>query len=427
MLNAYLIILVSLLLAASRLGDMKGYRTIFLAGFALFTAGSALCGLAPDITVLILSRMIQAVGGAIIAALGSVMVTSYLSSSVRGQALGIVAMFTMLGAALGPVIGGFLTSALSWRFIFYVNLPVGILAVLLGMHIIPRLESVSPNAKIDICGVALVFVALSTLIFGLTSVQGSNAHAGGIALVVSVVFWLFFFLQERRAAEPLINLRLFANRAYTLQNVNVMFIQMAIAGVMVLMPFYLELVKQIPTDNAGTILLALPVGMILTAPLAGKISDVIGTKKPIITGFAISAVALHLLSTISAHTSVGHVCICLFLLGAGTGIAYSPLNSAVMGESPVNERGTTSGLIKMMTNLGSALGVALVMLVAAFTLGPELAQVSAHTLSPAKLAGVFDLGFLFCMVLEVIGVVLMLAVREKAPSGSTDGGVAIGF
>jgi len=167
--------------------------------------------------------------------------------------------------------------------------------------------------------------------------------------------------------------------------------------------------------------------MILTAPLAGKISDVIGTKKPIITGFAISAVALHLLSTISAHSSVGHVCICLFLLGAGTGIAYSPLNSAVMGESPVNERGTTSGLIKMMTNLGSSLGVALVMLVAAFTLGPELAQVSAHTLSPAKLAGVFDLALLFCMVLEVIGVVLMLAVREKAPSGSTDGEVAIGF
>ena len=133
-LNAYLIVLISLLLASSRLGDMKGYRKIFLAGFIIFTIGSALCGLAPGIEVLILSRMLQAVGGAIIAALGAVMITSYLPSALRGQALGIVAMFTMLGAALGPVIGGFLTSTFSWRFIFYVNIPVGILALLLGVQ-----------------------------------------------------------------------------------------------------------------------------------------------------------------------------------------------------------------------------------------------------------------------------------------------------
>ncbi len=170
-LNAYLIILVSLLLAASRLGDMKGYRKVFLAGFALFTFGSALCGLSPDIGILVGSRMLQAVGGAIISALGAVMVTSYLSTSVRGQALGIVAMFTMLGAALGPVIGGFLTSALSWQFIFYVNIPVGILAILLGFRILPRSPPVAPQAHLDMPGVILIFVALSSLIFGLTSVQ----------------------------------------------------------------------------------------------------------------------------------------------------------------------------------------------------------------------------------------------------------------
>ena len=120
-LNAYLIILVSLLLAASRLGDMKGYRNVFLGGFALFTTGSLLCGLSPTLDILILSRMIQAVGGAVISASGAVMVTSYLSASLRGQALGIVAMFTMLGAALGPVVGGFLTSAFSWQSIFFVT------------------------------------------------------------------------------------------------------------------------------------------------------------------------------------------------------------------------------------------------------------------------------------------------------------------
>ncbi|HUS76640.1 MAG TPA: MFS transporter, partial [Methanothrix sp.] len=254
-LNAYLIILVSLLLAASRLGDMKGYRNIFLGGFALFTAGSLLCGLSSTIDTLIMSRMIQAVGGAVISALGAVMITSYLSSSLRGQALGIVAMFLMLGAALGPVVGGFLTSAFSWQYIFFVNLPVGVFAILLGMRILPRRAPLNPKAKIDISGVLLIFVALGSLIVGLTSVQGNKPYIGMAALAISVIFWILFVVQERRANEPLVNITHFANRAYSLQNVNVMLIQMAMTGVMVIMPFFLELVKKIPTDNAGTILL----------------------------------------------------------------------------------------------------------------------------------------------------------------------------
>jgi len=426
-LNAYLIILVSLLLAASRLGDMKGYRNIFLGGFALFTVGSALCGLSPTIDMLILARMVQAVGGAVIAALGAVMVTSYLSASLRGQALGIVAMFTMLGAALGPVAGGFLTSAFSWQYIFFVNLPVGIIAILLGMHILPQLAPVAPDARLDIPGVLLIFIALGTLIVGLTTIQGSNAMYGAIALVVSVIFWLLFIARERRAGEPLVNLSLFTNRSFSLQNVNVMLIQMAMAGVMVVMPFYLELVKKIPTDNAGTILLALPIGMILTAPLSGKISDVIGTKKPIITGFAICTVALALLSTLTAHTSVGHIGIYLFLLGAGTGVAFSPLNSAVMGECPAKDRGSTSGLVKMMTNLGSSLGVAVVMLVATIAAGPKLAEVSAHSIEGAGLAPAFDAAFLVCMVLEAIGILLMLGVKETVPSKESSREPGIGF
>jgi EmrB/QacA subfamily drug resistance transporter len=426
-LNAYLIVMVSLLLAASRIGDMKGYRNIYLAGFALFTLGSATCGMAPSIGILIASRMVQAVGGAIISALGAVMVTSYLPSSVRGQALGIVAMFLMLGAALGPVIGGFLTSAFSWEFIFYVNLPVGIFAILLGMHVLPRVAPVTPKAKMDVFGVVLLFVALGTLIFGLNNMQGSAATVGVAALVISLIFWLLFIWQERHGAEPLINMALFSGRGYALQNINIMLLNMAMAGTMVIMPFYLEMVKNIPTDNAGTILLALPVGMILTAPIAGKISDVIGTKKPIILGFALCVVALFFLATISAVTSVGHICVYLFLLGAGTGIAYSPLNSAVMGEAPAKDRGSTSGLMRVMTNLGSSVGVAMVMLVATFAAGTKIAAVANKTLPPAALSGAFDAAFLFCMVLEVVGVVLMLAVKGKEPSGesSAEAGIAI--
>ncbi len=170
-------------------------------------------------------------------------------------------------------------------------------------------------------------------------------------------------------------MRLFSNRSFSLQNVSVMLIQMGMAGVMVLMPFFLELVKQLPTDTAGTVLLALPIGMILTSP-SRRFSDVIGTKKPIIIGFALCAVALFFLSTLVPPRPVSAMweSTCSFWERAPA-LLCPPLNSAVMGESaPPKDRGTTSGLIKMMTNLGSALGVALVMLVAAAALGPKLAD-----------------------------------------------------
>jgi EmrB/QacA subfamily drug resistance transporter len=415
-LNAYLIVMVSLLLPASRIGDRKGYRDIFLAGFALFTIGSALCGFAPSIGFLITARMLQAVGGAIISALGAVMITTYLSPNVRGQALGIVAMFVMLGAALGPVAGGFLTSAFSWRSIFYVNLPVGIAAIFLGLHVLPHTKPVAPDTKLDLTAMILFFIALGLLVIGLTSVQGDKPLGGGIALVLSLVFWIAFLLQERRAPEPLIRLSLFANRAFTLQNINLLLVQMAMVGVMVVMPFYLELVKKIPAEHAGTVLLALPVGMILTAPAAGRISDVIGTRKPAIAGFALSAAALAFLSTVSAGSGIGFVAILLFLLGAGTGIALSPLTSAVMGEVSAEERGPASGLMRVMMNLGATLGVAVVMLVATVAAGPKIAEVSANLIPAGELAGAMDAAFFFCMLLEVAGVLLMLGVKEKEPS-----------
>jgi len=419
-LTAYLIILVSLLLAASRLGDMKGYRTVFLGGFLLFTAGSVLCGLSPSIEFLILSRMVQATGAAGISAVGAAMVTTVLAPSLRGQALGIVAMFAMLGAALGPVAGGFLTSLLSWQYIFFVNLPVGMAAILLGMRLIPHIPPAAPDSRIDLPGVLLIFVALGSLIIGLTSIQGHAPITGAIALLLSGIVWILFIVQERRSPTPLINPGLFSNRNYSFQSVVIMLVQMTIAGVMVIMPFYLEIVRMIPTDHAGSILLALPVGMILTAPLAGKISDAIGTKTPILTGLIIAAAALFLLSTLSAGTGIGHIVIYLFLFGAGTGIAFSPLSSAVMGECTAEDRGTTSGLVRVMTNLGSSLGVAMVMLVGTIAAGPKLALYSAHLIDGAEMVSAFRAAFLFCMALAILGLLLMLAVRGREPAGDLE-------
>lgn len=412
-LNAYLIILVSLLLAAAKIGDMKGYKKIFIAGFGIFTFGSALCGVAPSVDSLILFRMIQAVGGAIIAALGSVMVTSYLGLQVRGQALGLVAMFTMLGVALGPVIGGFLTSMLSWRFIFLVNIPVGLIAIALGFICIPFLKPVNPSARLDIPGILFLFVTLSSLIFGLNTITGPELQSAIIALVISILFCALFLIRQKKTSEPLMDLSLFKNKAYSFQNADILILQLGLAGVMFLMPFYLEIVKELPTGTSGALLLALPIGNILTGPISGKISDVIGTKKPIICGFIICVFALFLLSTLTVTSHAYEVVMYLFILGAGAGIAYAPLNSAIMGESPEKDRGITSGLLKMMTNLGSSLGVALTLLVSGFVMGPKMAMVAAHTIKPAAIMPAFQSAFFFCMVLQIIGLILIFLVKER--------------
>lgn len=418
-LNGYLVVMVSLLLFAARLGDIRGYRPVFLAGFLVFTAGSVLCGMATSIEHLIAFRMVQAVGGAIISALGSVMVSRHLGAGVRGSALGLVAMFTMLGVALGPVIGGYLVTSLSWRSIFLVNLPVGLAGVLLGTACIPRDEPATPGGRMDLPGAVLVFFALGSLVVGLNALQGGRDFTGAAVLFVSLLALALFVGWERKSPSPLLELTLFMDRSFTVQNVAVLALQGVVAGVMLLMPFYLEVVKALSTGTSGALLLALPVGTILTAPIAGRVSDTLGSKRPILAGLVVTVAGLSLLSTLAPASPVAEVILYLFLVGAGTGMAFAPLNSAVMGDAPEQARGATSGLLRTMANLGSTLGVSLTMLIATAALGPKLAEVTAHVLPPAELMGAFRTVFLCgAAALIVVLVLVRIAARDVIPDPS---------
>ncbi len=161
------------------------------------------------------------------------------------------------------------------------------------------------------------------------------------------------------------------------------------------------------------IVLALPVGMILTAPISGKMADVIGTKKPILVGFSLCVIAQFFLSTITADTRIGYIGLYLMLLGAGTGIAFSPLTTALMNESSVSDRAATSGLLRVMSNLGSTLGVAAVIFIAILAAGPKIAEVSSHLISPSDLVFAFYFAFLFGMLISFAGVFLMLLVTPS--------------
>ena len=418
-LNAYLVVMVSLLLFAARLGDIRGYRPVFLAGFLVFTVGSLLCGTAMSIEHLVIFRMVQAVGGAVISALGSVMVSRYLGAGVRGSALGLVAMFAMLGVALGPVIGGYLVTALSWHAIFLVNLPVGIVGILLGAACIPRGAPATPGGRIDLPGAVLAFVTLGSLVLGLNALQGGRDLSGAVVLLVSLLALALFTGWERRAPSPLLDLSLFLDRSFSVQNLAVLALQGGVSGVMLLMPFYLEVVQRLSTGTAGALLLALPVGNILTAPIAGRLSDTLGSRRPILAGLVVTVIGLFLLSTLAPASPIAEVVLFLFLLGAGSGMAFAPLNSAVMGDAPEHARGSTSGLLRTMANLGSTLGVSLSMLIATAALGPKIAQVAAHTLPPSELMGAFHVVFL-CSAAALLAVLVLvrIAARDVVPDPS---------
>ncbi|HOV66781.1 MAG TPA: DHA2 family efflux MFS transporter permease subunit [Methanoregulaceae archaeon] len=425
-LNGYLVVMVSLLLFSARVGDVRGYRPVFLAGFLVFTTGSVLCGLAPSIEHLIAFRMVQAIGGAIISALGAVMVTRHLGAGVRGSALGLVAMFAMLGIALGPVIGGYLVSLLSWRSIFLVNLPVGLAGILFGAAYIPRDRPATPRGRMDLPGAVLLFFTLGSLVIGLNTLQGGRELRGAAVLLVSLLILGLFVGRERKTPSPLLELSLFTDRSFTVQNVAVLALQGVVAGVMLLLPFYLEVVRAIPTGTSGALLLALPVGNILSAPIAGRFSDTIGTKRPILAGLLTTVIGLLLLGMLTPASPIAGVVLYLFLVGAGTGMSFAPLNSAVMGEVPGEARGAASGLLRTMANLGSTLGVSLTMLIATAALGPKLAEVTAHLLPPSELMGAFRTVFLCgAAVLILVLVLVRIAARDVVPDPSVPDGTIV--
>jgi len=294
-----------------------------------------------------------------------------------------------------------------------VNIPIGIIGIILGYYILPHKEPLFPDAKLDVPGILLFFIALSLLIIGLTTIEKNNPVMGSAFIIFSLACWALFIVQEQRTKEPLINLFLFKNRNYSVQSVGILLVQMGISGVLVIMPFYLEIVRAIPPDTTGLIVLALPVGMILTAPISGKMADVIGTKKPILVGFSLCAIAQFFLSTITADTRIGYIGLYLMLLGAGTGIAFSSLTTTRMNESSVSDRAATSGLLRVMSNLGSTLGVAAVIFIAILAAGPKIAEVSSHLISPSDLVFAFYFAFLFGMLISFAGVFLMLLVTPS--------------
>ena len=422
--TAYLLVMAGCVLVFGKVADMVGFRKIFLAGFAIFTLGSFACGLLPDLfgslDWLIASRIFQAVGGAMMTAIAPAMITAYIPLDQRGKAMGIVMTLAALGTALGPSIGGFLTQYFSWHAIFFINVPVGIGAVLLGAKVVPEAVRRENLAGFDRAGSVLVFVGLASLLFVVSEGDSYGWTSPAIlALALLAVATLALFARtELASAEPLLDLRLFRNRNFLFSNLLLSLVFFSFAGINYLLPFYLKYVRQYDTSSAGLVMTALSFAMMGAGILAGFLFNRTGPR-PLCIAAAISLTAGYFLMTrLRPDTSAGFIVLALALIGFGLGLLVTPLSNLILNSVARAQQGMISSLTTLERFAPLTLGIAFFNLVfvqgvIAIAANHNVTRASPAALQVPVLSAGFDLAFFVSFVLGLAILVLAFVIRQE--------------
>jgi EmrB/QacA subfamily drug resistance transporter len=409
---AYLLTITTLMLSVGRLGDMIGKKPLYATGFVVFTLGSVLCGLAPSVYWLIGFRVLQAIGAAMLMALGMAIVTEAFPPSERGRALGISGTMVSVGIVVGPVLGGLLIGALSWHWIFFVNLPVGIVGTWMVIRFVPVLKPAG-GQRFDLVGALTLFLCLMALLMALTLGQ-QVGFAETIVLAffaASLVLLALFLAIERRIRYPMIDLRLFRDRLFNINLVTGFVIFVCMSGTIILMPFYLENVLGYTPRSVGLLLAIVPIALGITAPISGSLSDRFGPRPIIVAGLLMLLLGFSAVSTLSTGTTALGYVLRFLPIGIGIGTFQSPNNSAVMGAVPRSRLGIASGLLSLTRTLGQTTGIAaLGALWATHVLRRAGGTLPAGATSAPAAAQVAGLNDTFAIVVILIALALALAI-----------------
>jgi len=415
---AYLLVLSGTLIMFGRIADIRGYKKIYLAGFAIFTIGSLLCGLSSTIHLLIGFRVLQGIGAAMLQAIGGAMIVRYLPDKVRGTAFGILTTFAAVGLAAGTPLGGFISQFYSWHWIFFINVPVGIIAIILGIAVLPRDTGEFGRGQFDMSGAALLLVALVSLIFFLN--MGNNVGWLSwrilISIAVSLAAWAGFILNEKRTQFPLIELSLFRNRNFTVAVTVALLMLLVGQGSWYAFPFYLELEKGFATNIAGLILLVPAIFMMICGPIAGLLSGRIGSRPICVLGSVVLIAAFVMFALMGAKTGLCYIIIAMALEGIGIGLIMPANFSLIMGMSAKGSEGVINSLVTTVRNVGAVMGIAvftLIFLSVIASQGIPTSGIAAHSLPPKAFVLGFHAIFLFGAVLGGVLLVLNLALRDK--------------
>jgi len=357
---AYLLTLCATQLTLGRVSDLYGLKKVYVMGFIGFTFSSLLCGLSTNIGMLIVFRVIQALSASMLTSVGSAIVTNAVSPQNRGKALSMTAISVAIATCAGPSLGGLLASSFGWNSIFFINIPIGIIGTIFSIRIIKK-DTTKSNTKFDPVGSLLIMLALVLILLPLDMVSKKAVNPVFIigSLIAGVLLMVIFIAYERKCDHPILNLNLFKNRIFTASNFAATFFYMCQFMMVFLSPYYLQNQRLLSPSVAGLVMLPMSLGMMMTAPISGAISDRFDSRFISCAGLGILAVAILGFGTFHASTPLVLMLAGYAVFGIGSGFFHTPNNSAVMGSVPAESRGIAGATLGTMRNIGMVLGEAI--------------------------------------------------------------------
>ncbi|HZT85387.1 MAG TPA: MFS transporter [Gaiellaceae bacterium] len=380
--TAYALTFAALLITGGKLADLYGRRRIFVLGLAVFTLSSLACGLAPSAGFLIGARTVQGVGAALMNPATLSIITATFPPRERGQAIGIWAGVSALALAIGPLAGGLITENLSWNWIFFVNVPVGALGIVVSQLVIRESRDTSREQSVDLPGLLTSAGFLFSLSYALIegNTRGwSSAEILGLFAAAAVLL-VAFVLLELHQRLPMLDLSLFRIGSFAGANLVAMLVSLSMFGVFFFVSLYVQNILHYSPTKAGAMFLPMTILIILVAPVAGRLSDRVGSRWLMGGGMTLVGLSLLLYQRVGVHSDFWTLLPAMILGGIGMASTMSPMTAAAMGSVPVDKAGVGSGVLNSFRQVGGSLGIALIGAIVASFIHPA----TAHTLAGAR-------------------------------------------
>jgi EmrB/QacA subfamily drug resistance transporter len=372
--DAYTLVLASLVILSGSMADRIGRRRVFQVGLVIFSAGSLLCGLAPSLTFLIAARVLQAIGGSMLNPVAmSIIRNSFDDPRERARAIGMWGAVFGLSLALGPVIGGALVDSVGWRAVFFVNVPIGLVAIVLTAMWVPESRADRPR-RLDPVGQLLVIAALATLTYAIIEGPSHGWLSGEILglFAVSVASTLALIGYELRRVEPLIEVRFFRSVPFSGANALAVFVFAALGGFLFLNTLYLQEARGLSPLEAGLYMLPMAAMIFVFAPISGRLTARVGSRPSMVAGGCAIAVAALMLTGLTPSTSLGLLFGSYFLFGMGSGLVNPPITNTAVSGMPAEQAGVAAGIASTNRQVGTTLGVAVLGAISAGTLSGQI-------------------------------------------------------
>lgn len=416
--TGYALVFAALLITGGKLADMFGRRKIFVIGLAIFSLSSLACGLAPNAAFLIGARCAQGIGAALMNPATLSIITATFPPRQRGQAIGIWAGVSALALAIGPLVGGLIVDNIGWNWIFFLNVPIGVLGIVVSQLVIKESRDTSHEQSVDLPGLLTSGLSLFALSYAL--IEG-NRHGWASAEILglfaaSAVLLVAFIALESRQRLPMLDLSLFKIGSFVGANVVALLVSLGMFGVFFFVSLYVQNILGYSPTKAGAIFLPMTVLIILIAPVAGKASDRIGGRWLMGGGMTLLGISLLLYQRLGVHSDFWTLLPALILGGIGMALTMSPMTSVAMASVPVDKAGVGSGVLNSFRQIGGALGIALMgAIVASYTKAPARSPQGAQQFVDGLHAALLvSAGIAFAAALVAIVLVRVSPAAEKA-------------